>query len=101
MLNIKPRVRGGTLLMDVRITAVVHAGTCKYGNPYYVVLTENDGEFRTVIGAAVNYNVPNYQWKLNHGMDPGLVCLELSRSGRIRYITPMADLNKSYRTEES
>lgn len=96
MLNIKPHVKGGTLLMDVRITAVVHAGTDVNGNPYYAVRTENDGDHRTMIGAADNYGITNYAAK-----HAPRVCLELTRNGRIRYVTPMDRVNDFYATKEN
>lgn len=96
MLNIKPHAKGGTLLIDVRITSVTYVGTDVNENPYYAVLTENDGDFRTMIGAADNYGITNYV-----GQDAPLVCLELTRSGRIRHITPMDRVNAVYGTKEN
>lgn len=96
MLNIKPRTKGGTLLIDVRILDVVHAGTDVYGNPYYAVVTENDGDFRTMIGAACNYAMTNYARR-----NAPRVCLELTRNGRIRYVTPMNRVSAVYGTKEN
>lgn len=96
MLNIKPHAKGGTLLMDVRVLAVVHAGTDANANPYYAVLTENDGDFRTSIGAACNYGITDYAAK-----HAPRVCLELTRNGRIRHVTPMHRVNDFYGTKEN
>jgi hypothetical protein len=95
MLKIKPHVKGGTLLMDVRIVAMRRLNSTVNGNPRFVVTTENDGALYTMSDASDAYHLENY------AVNGVPLCLELTRAGRIRHAVPMAELHTYYATKES
>lgn len=88
MLNIKASTKGGSLLMGVMIDSVRRIGTSTMGNPRYRLYTDN-GPFDLMSDASVTYGLDDHVGK-------HLVCLELSRAGRVRYITPMSALERFY-----